>query len=347
MDRDAVRQIAGKIPGLRWAYRTAQCVGQAVRARRAAGREGTAGAPDIVIPPGHADDRPSPATVEHIAALTASNRASRAPLTDPSTPVTVTMTTYGTRADRCWLALESIASGTLLPARLVLWIERPMLRPLPRPLRRLRRRGLEIRRIPKRYGVHSKWVYVAREQSAEPVVTSDDDILYPPEWLAGLWAHHARHPGAVIAFRAYGMELAGGVVAPYGSWSLCTSDEPNLGNFGTSVSGQLFPRAVFDAAARDDTFVTCAPTADDIWLHSRAAYLGIGTAQVAPAAQLFPFIPGSQSDGLYLHNGLGRANDVQILAAYDVDTLAAITRDQAASRGQGAPDVAPGGTRGS
>ena len=63
-----------------------------------------------------------------------------------SAPVAVSLTSHGDRIDDVALTVESIASGSVRPGRLVLWLDdAARFASLPASLRRLVRRGLEVR----------------------------------------------------------------------------------------------------------------------------------------------------------------------------------------------------------
>src|ERR1700736_1159595 len=73
------------------------------------------------------------------------NKTAQNPAVAPSGPV-VSVTTYGKRIESAYLALESIADGSVLPSRMILWLdESEKLKNLPHSLRRLEDRGLEIK----------------------------------------------------------------------------------------------------------------------------------------------------------------------------------------------------------
>ena len=86
----------------------------------------------------------------------------------------VSLTTYGKRVQAVYLAIESIARGSALPSRLILWIDDPALYAnLPPTLLRLKRRGLEIRYC-KNFGPHKKYYPYVESQRAfnAPLVTA-------------------------------------------------------------------------------------------------------------------------------------------------------------------------------
>ncbi|KQQ03843.1 MULTISPECIES: hypothetical protein [unclassified Rathayibacter] len=267
--------------------------------------------------------------------LELANRFSRRAVTDPDGEVVVTMTTHGERIHRVHVALESIARGSARPARLVLWLDDPALvAALPVSLRRLRRRGLEIRLV-EGHRVHTKYYphLLSGRAGERDLVTSDDDIVYPRHWLRGLLDARARYPReTVLCYRAHRVAVVDGVVAPYTSWRPVADTRARFDVFGTSVSGQLFPSELMEAvAAHGDAFREVAPDADDIWLHVRAVDAGYRVAQIQPEAELFPFVPRTQQSGLYLVNYWDGGNDRQAGATY---TPAVTERIAADARGE-------------
>ena len=111
----------------------------------------------------------------------------RTAITQPGGPV-VSLTSYGKRIRTVCLAIESIARGSMLPSRLILWIDDiAVFDNLPSGIRRLRQRGLEVR-FCRNYGPHKKYYpYLASVETIEaPLVTADDDLLYPRYWLKEL-----------------------------------------------------------------------------------------------------------------------------------------------------------------
>lgn len=262
--------------------------------------------------------------------LEIANRLSLRRVTSKKSPVVVSMTTHGARIDRVHVAIESVARGSLRPRRHILWLDDPELfANLPRTVRRLRRRGLEVIAVPPGYRVHTKYFpYVESiEEHTELFASNEDDILYPKDWLAGLLQKHREHPDCVVTYRAHAVALEGDRVAPYDSWTPCTSDTPSFRYFGTTVSGQLYPPSFLNFVRRQGTaFLEVAPMQDDVWLHHLAITAGVRTVQVTPEAVLFPWVPGTQASGLFWTNVLGGQNDVQIAATYtpqDIDRMRA------------------------
>lgn len=318
----SLRSSIARLPGARRVWQQANALLQRMSALRTRVR------PESVA----AEDSPPNLRVRlDLWMLALANRVSFRSVTNGTSDTVVTMTTHGSRIATVYLALESIARGTRRPARLILWLDDPdLMRTLPPELRRLQRRGLEVILAPAGYKVHTKYhFYVTSiDRHSRSLVTSDDDIVYPRTWLAGLEEAHARHPELVVCYRAHTITPADGALAPYSSWTPCASTRPSFRTFGTSVSGQLFPASFLDYV-RDagEAFLELAPNADDVWLHCLTVRAGIRVAQIDETPVLFPFVPTSQATGLYLTNYWDGGNDRQITATYSSSEIARISHD--------------------
>lgn len=244
-------------------------------------------------------------------------------------PVMVSLTSYGSRIGSVAYAIESIAAGSVRPRRLVLWLDDPeRFAARPAALRRLERRGLEVRLTENR-GPHTKYFPSLPLAIADdlPLVTADDDILYPPQWLAGLVTAGVEYPDVVNCYRASIVALRQGVVAPYDDWPRCADTEVSVAHFATGVSGVRYPVSMLrELAGRGEEFVERCAKADDIWLHWVALRTGVGVRQINPRARHFPYLPGTQEETLVSGNVGQGANDRYVAGLYepaDVARLAA------------------------
>lgn len=253
------------------------------------------------------------------------NRVSRSPVTGDG-PV-VSLTTHGERIRQVHVTIETIARGTLKPSEMVLWLDDPAtVARLPRPLKRLQRRGLSVR-VSKNFGPHTKYYpyLLAHDSFDRPLVTADDDMLYPITWLAGLADASAIHPDEILCYRARRVQLQDGRLAPYLTWPLVGSTEPSMLNFATGVSGALYPpRFLAQLKTLGHVFLERCPRADDIWLHWAAVHTGRMVRQIETEAKNFPTVPQTQAGALQDDNVLGGGNDAQIAATYTESTLRAL-----------------------
>ena len=217
--------------------------------------------------------------------------------------VIVSLTTFGGRVDTVAYTVEAIGAGTARPRRIVLWLDDPeAYAQRPASLRRLEARGLEVQ-LTENLGPHTKYFPVLDSAVAAslPVVTADDDILYPRSWLSRLLAAASAHPMAINCYRASVIALSGDRIASYDDWPRCTDTEVSLARFGTGVSGVHYPLAMLEELRRRGTaFVDLCLKADDIWLHWVALRAGIPVRQIdaRPAAlSAAPRHPGAGVDG--------------------------------------------------
>lgn len=251
------------------------------------------------------------------------NRVSSTPVTGDG-PI-VSLTTHGPRVKRVYVTIETIARGIVRPSRLVLWLDDPNVasRP-PRSIRRLQRRGLEVR-VSENFGPHTKYFpyLLSREEFGEALVTADDDMLYPIDWLSGLVAASESHPDDILCHRARRVQLQGGVIAPYLTWPLVGSTEASPLNFATGVSGVLYPpRFLAELKSLGDGFLERCPRADDVWLHWAAVCSGRSVRQIELEAKNFPTVPETQREAaLQDENVLSGGNDLQIAATYTPDAV--------------------------
>ena len=232
----------------------------------------------------------------------------------------VSLTTYGPRIDTVHLTIESIGRGRLKPSRLILWLDdERRYNDLPESLRRLQHRGLEIY-LTDNLGPHTKYYpYVASQPRHElPLVTADDDIVYPRWWLRRLWEAYRAEPEQISCYRAHVVALDDrSAFLPYREWPPCGSREARWRHFATGVSGVIYPpRFLSFMQEQGDAFRDCCPKADDIWLHAMALRAGLRVRQIGRLPRYFEGLPGTHDQGLVHFNSFSGGNDRQIAATY-------------------------------
>ncbi|MBA8814178.1 hypothetical protein [Frigoribacterium faeni] len=227
------------------------------------------------------------------------------------------------------MTIESIARGRERPGRIVLWLDdENAWRDRPESLRRLEKRGLEIR-LTENFGPHTKYYPALDDLSIDDLlVTADDDMLYPVSWLRGLVRANRSEPQLIHCHRAHLVTFdEPGSLTPYEEWDECWTRKGSIAVFATGVSGVIYPRTMIDLLrAGERRFLTSAPKADDVYLHSVAASNGIRVKQTKTAPEHYAMLPDSQGQGLYHDNVKAAGNDDQIRASYSPDLLLKIKR---------------------
>lgn len=251
--------------------------------------------------------------------------------------VTVSLTSCGGRLDMAAIAIESVGRGTCRPSRMVLWLDEQ--RALPAAIRRLERRGLQVRPC-EDLGSHKKYFpYVDEDLDAfpeTPLVIMDDDSMLSRTWLKDLVELHQTRPRDVLCHRAWTVGVSNDRIDPYVDWKECVSTEASPRNFATGVGGVLYPPSLL-CLVRDKgrEFLSKAPKADDVWLHSIAVENHYKTRQVRAQALPVRSIPGTEPSSLALHNVELGHNDRQIEACYTPAHIAILTANSARGRRKG------------
>ena len=255
------------------------------------------------------------------------NRFTSSTILDPAGP-TVSMTTYGQRLKDAHIAIETIAKGTVLPSRFMLYldVEEDVLRPTE-ALKRLKKRGLEIH-LAENLGPHTKiqwWIQNAPNFS-RPHIVADDDIFYPKWWLKRILDASQQEPTSVMAYRAHRIVLTDDKkgLAPYESWPPGIKGPSHL-NFATCVSGVLFPPNFLEIMRKaSDGFRETCPRNDDLWLTFQSIEHGVGIGLVTDTCLHFDLLPGSQEMALHSTNVFEQQNDVQIRQTFLPSTYATL-----------------------
>ena len=236
------------------------------------------------------------------------------------TPVIVSLTTIPERLGVVHLVIDGLLRQTVKPNRMILWLDVRLSRKVPSALRRLEHRGLEIRPV-EDIGPYTKIIYALKEFPASCIVTADDDVSYPEDWLAGLLEAHAREPHSITCYRAHRMQRdAAGRLLPYRQWDWLSPGHaaPSRWLFPTGVCGVLYPPGMLHSEAFNrEVFQEICPTADDIWLKAMSLLNGVRCQKVRPFSTEWPLISGSQQKRLSVQNVENRRNDTQLRAVFE------------------------------
>lgn len=180
------------------------------------------------------------------------------------TPIIVSLTSYEERFNDLPITLYSLLNQDIKPDRIILWLNEEDfdLTNLPYEITQFIKNGLEIRFV-KDIRSYTKAIYAFKEFGDSIIVTADDDIYYPSDWLKKLYLSYVSNPEDIHAHRVHRINLN----EPYEKWNKHVKEESaRYDNFLTGVGGVLYPPKCFTKEVlREDIFLKNAPTADDIW----------------------------------------------------------------------------------
>ena len=205
-------------------------------------------------------------------------------------PLVVSLTSIPSRLGTLHLTILSILDAPVRPAKIILWLNESLQGRLPKRLSGLQGGCFEIRFAPGTSS-HRKLLFTLREMSDATIVTCDDDVMYPPDWLNSLYQEHQAKPGCVIGHTCRTVAYANdGILLPYKYWKhaapgVCGRDILPIG-----VGGVLYPPGSLHPEVQDETlYLRVAPRADDLWFKVMAVRQGtMSCSSVTPPAAPLP-----------------------------------------------------------
>jgi hypothetical protein len=197
---------------------------------------------------------------------------------DPATGLIVSLTSFPGRITRVWIAIEHILRQDTRPWKVVLVLAEEEFpdRQIPRSLRRLEARGIEILWTITNFRSFNKLLPVRAKYPDATIITMDDDLAYEP-WRVRLLvdASHSR-PGAIVGHRGWEVGAHNGAFTAYETWQPAGPRTPSHRCFLTGVGGVLYPPSALPAELLRDSNLAqrLCPTNDDIWFWAVARRAG-------------------------------------------------------------------------
>lgn len=233
--------------------------------------------------------------------------------------IVVSLTSFPQRIMDISYTLYSLLKQTLKPDKTILWLAEEQFPQkeddLPKDVLDFRKKGLEIRWC-EDLRSYKKLIPALKVFPHANIVTADDDIYYPSDWLEKLYLAHLRHPGCIVAHRTHLIRLKNKKILPYEEWKKAVSlNQETFSLFATGCGGILYPEGALDKRVFDRrSFEELCPNADDIWFWAMAVLNGtrISTAEnnMKELVYINPEVEMSE-DTLYALNKKG-GNDRQL-----------------------------------
>ena len=193
--------------------------------------------------------------------------------------IIVNLTSFPERMYDIHYCLYSLLNQSCRPDMLVLWLAEEEFpgkeKDIPSKVLKLRRNGLTIKWCRNLHS-YKKLIPALRAFPNDILVTADDDIFYPENWLESLYESYLGNPEFIHSHRAHRIKLEDGRVAPYSAWEKCVADVfPSYLNFLTSGGGVLAVPGHFHRDMTEERlFRSLCPQGDDIWFWAMAVMNG-------------------------------------------------------------------------
>ncbi len=191
--------------------------------------------------------------------------------------IIVSLTSYPERIVEIHYVLFSLLNQTCKPDKIILWLGEEKNKfpnkdkDLPDSVIQMKQKGVEIKYVSD-IRSYTKLIPALKEYSDDIIVTADDDIYYPKEWLEKLYNEYLKEGDKYIyCHRAHSINMVNDIIQPYETWEKATNSEPSYLNFLTGVGGVLYPpNSLFKDVLKQENFQKLSPFADDIWFWAMA-----------------------------------------------------------------------------
>ena len=205
-------------------------------------------------------------------------------------PVVVSLTSIPSRIGTLHLTVLSILDGLARPEKIILWLNDSLQGLLPKSLTRLQGTCFEIRFAPGTSS-HRKLVFALREMPSATLVTCDDDVMYPRDWLSSLYAEHLTKPNCIVGHTCRAIAYSeDGELLPYKHWKHAAQGACGREIMPVGVGGVLYPPGSLHHDVLDEgLYMRLAPRADDLWFKVMAVQQGtMSCSSVTPPAEPLP-----------------------------------------------------------
>lgn len=172
--------------------------------------------------------------------------------------------------------LYSLLTQSFKPDEIILWLAKEQfpngLDDLPDNIRNFQKNGLTIKWCTDLRS-YKKLIPTLKEYPDDIIVTADDDIYYPQDWLQKLYVQYCQDSEAIIGHRMHYIRLDDkGQPLPYKKWAKnITKRQACYRNFLTGCGGILYPpHCLYKDVCDEELFRKLTPYADDIWFWAMA-----------------------------------------------------------------------------
>ncbi|MBR6412867.1 MAG: glycosyltransferase family 2 protein [Alphaproteobacteria bacterium] len=243
--------------------------------------------------------------------------------------VIISLTTYPGRILYVYDAVMSLLNQNLKVDKVILYLGADKFpnKEADLPMRLLDLVGdyFEIHWVEKDLRSYTKLIPALLEYPENIIVTGDDDILYPRNWLRKLLVSYLKYPKDIHCHRVHKIIYKDGQIAPYMRWKHEVNKSKESGinpdYFLTGVGGVLYPPHSLDAEVLNkEAFTRLSPTADDIWFWAMALKKGTRIRCIENANPKLSYVACTQEkESLLTQNNQQGQNDIQlqnVLQAY-------------------------------
>ena len=196
----------------------------------------------------------------------------------------ISLTSFPQRINTVWLTIETLLNQkNVQPAKIELWLADEQFpdKRIPKSLLKQMKRGLEIKYCSD-LKPHKKYYYSFLENRKKIVITVDDDILYPSDFVEKLYNGSKEYPNTVICNWSHKITFDNkGNINKYDLWDPFTNELSMLtvpiGCCGVLYKPSFFDQELYDIRKIKDISLYT----DDLWLKWMEIKNNIGEMGIA------------------------------------------------------------------
>lgn len=184
----------------------------------------------------------------------------------------ISLTSFPERIYDSHFTIYSLLNQSLKPDKVILWLAQNQFpngeSDIPYNILNLKKNGLSIEWCDDLKS-YKKLIPSLKKYPNHIIITADDDLYYPEDWLKTLYEDYKKNPNCIISKRARVISVnSDNTLSNYENWSLSYEERaPSFLNFSTNGAGSLFPpNSLHESIFDENTFKKLCPNGDDIWI---------------------------------------------------------------------------------
>lgn len=220
----------------------------------------------------------------------------------------ISLTSFPARIEKVDLTINTLLNQTIKPDGLILYLADSQFpnkeKDLPENLLKLKKLGLEIR-FCEDLRSYKKLIPALVDFPDDIIITADDDIFYPPDWLEGLYRAYLKNPKNIYTRRGCRIFIKNNkirVLKPrdYDFDYNFPTDFNNLlmGGAGTLYPPKSLSKDIFNL----DLIKNLIPTHDDIYFWAMAILNNVKIEVVGGFDYSFYYTKNAKTNGLCQNN---------------------------------------------
>lgn len=190
---------------------------------------------------------------------------------DRKEKIIISLTSFPERFETIDKCLKSLLLQKIKPNRIIVYLGKDTdYSQITNKMHELEKYGIEYR-IDSSLDLraHKKYFYAMQEFYNDIIVTADDDLYYPTNWLESLLESYKKYPNCVSARRVHRIKIENNKIISYNNWEdQCRKiREPSKLLLATGGSGALYPPHILSKETFNvNNIMKLCYEADDVWL---------------------------------------------------------------------------------